>query len=81
MLAKYAAGASIEIDGFGPHALRATAATNALEHHAAHKLPDPTEQHKFPIGQHYTGWRYTPRPQPSAWQTMRSALSTSTKTT
>jgi integrase/recombinase XerD len=34
MLAKYAAGASIEIDGFGPHALRATAATNALEHHA-----------------------------------------------
>jgi hypothetical protein len=34
MLAKYAAGASIEIDGFGPHALRATAATNALEYHA-----------------------------------------------
>jgi len=34
MLAKYAAGASIELDGFGTHALRATAATNTLEHHA-----------------------------------------------
>jgi integrase/recombinase XerD len=34
MLAKYAAGASIKIDGFGPYALRATAANNAPEHHA-----------------------------------------------
>jgi integrase/recombinase XerD len=34
MLAKYAAGAGIDVEGFGPHALRATAATNALEHHA-----------------------------------------------
>jgi integrase/recombinase XerD len=34
MLAKYAAGAGIEIDCFGPHALRATAASNALEHDA-----------------------------------------------
>lgn len=34
MLAKYAAGVGIEVDGFGPHALRATAATNALEHNA-----------------------------------------------
>jgi integrase/recombinase XerD len=35
MLAKYAAAAGIDVEGFGPHALRATAATNALEHHAA----------------------------------------------
>ncbi len=34
MLAKYAVGAGIDVDGFDPHALRATAATNALEHHA-----------------------------------------------
>jgi integrase/recombinase XerD len=34
MLVKYAAGVGIEVDGFGPHALRATAATNALEHNA-----------------------------------------------
>lgn len=34
MLPKYAAGAGIEIDGSGLHELRATAATNALEHHA-----------------------------------------------
>ena len=34
MLAKYATSAGIEVDGFGPHALRATAATNALEHNA-----------------------------------------------
>jgi integrase/recombinase XerD len=34
MLAKYAASVGIEVDGFGPHALRATAATNALEHNA-----------------------------------------------
>jgi integrase/recombinase XerD len=34
MLAKYATGAGIEVDGFGPHALRATAAAIAPEHHA-----------------------------------------------
>jgi integrase len=34
MLAKYAASAGIDIEGFGPHALRATAATNALEHNS-----------------------------------------------
>ena len=34
VLAKYAILAGINIDGFGPHALRATAATNALEHEA-----------------------------------------------
>lgn len=34
MLAKYAACVGIVVDGFGPNALRATAATNALEHDA-----------------------------------------------
>lgn len=34
VLAKYAILADIDVDGFGPHALRATAATNALEHDA-----------------------------------------------
>lgn len=34
LLAKYAARAGIEVEGFGQHALRATAAINALEHHA-----------------------------------------------
>jgi len=34
VLAKYAILANINVDGFGPHALRATAATNALEHDA-----------------------------------------------
>jgi integrase len=34
MLTKYAASAGIAIEGFGPRALRATAANNALEHHA-----------------------------------------------
>lgn len=34
MLAKYAAASGIEIKGFGPHSPGATAATNALEHHA-----------------------------------------------
>lgn len=34
MLASYAATLKIDIAGFGPHALRATAATNALEHEA-----------------------------------------------
>lgn len=34
VLAKYAILVGIIIDGFGPHALRATAATNALEHDA-----------------------------------------------
>lgn len=34
MLACYAASLKIDIAGFGPHALRATAATNALEHNA-----------------------------------------------
>lgn len=34
MLARYAASVQIKIEGFGPHALRATAATNALEHEA-----------------------------------------------
>lgn len=34
VLARYAAQVGIEVDGFGPHALRATAATNALEHDA-----------------------------------------------
>ena len=32
MLAKYAGMVGIDADGFGPHALRATAITNALEH-------------------------------------------------
>ena len=34
MLLKYAKTVGIELAGFGPHALRATAATNALEHNA-----------------------------------------------
>lgn len=34
MLASYAKALKIKIAGFGPHALRATAATNALEHNA-----------------------------------------------
>lgn len=34
VLAKYAKLADIDVEGFGPHALRATAATNALEHNA-----------------------------------------------
>ena len=34
MLAGYAASVHIEVAGFGPHALRATAATNALDHDA-----------------------------------------------
>lgn len=34
VLAKYAAMVGIDISGFGPHALRATAITNALEHNA-----------------------------------------------
>lgn len=34
MLAKYAELVGIDVDGFGPHALRATAITNALEHDA-----------------------------------------------
>jgi site-specific recombinase XerD len=34
VLAKYAGQAGIDVDGFGPHALRATAITNALEHYA-----------------------------------------------
>ena len=36
MLIKYAVGVGvgIEVEGFGPRALRATAATNALEHQA-----------------------------------------------
>lgn len=34
MLVGYAASLKIDAAGFGPHALRATAATNALEHEA-----------------------------------------------
>ncbi len=34
LLAKYASAAGIEVDGFGPHALRATAITNALDNQA-----------------------------------------------
>lgn len=34
MLAGYAAPVKIEVRGSGPHALRATAATNALDHEA-----------------------------------------------
>jgi len=34
MLAGYAASLKIAVAGFGPHALRATAATNAREHEA-----------------------------------------------
>jgi len=34
VLAKYAGMVGIDISGFGPHALRATAITNALEHNA-----------------------------------------------
>jgi len=34
VLAKYAVLVNIDVDGFGPHALRATAATNALDHDA-----------------------------------------------
>jgi integrase/recombinase XerD len=34
LLAKYAGKVGIDVDGFGAHALRATAATNALEHDA-----------------------------------------------
>jgi site-specific recombinase XerD len=34
VLIKYAGIVGIDVDGFGPHALRATAATNALEHDA-----------------------------------------------
>ena len=32
MLAGYATSSKIDVTGFGPHALRATAATNALDH-------------------------------------------------
>ena len=34
MLIEYAATLKIDAAGFGPHALRATAATNALDHEA-----------------------------------------------
>jgi site-specific recombinase XerD len=34
VLVKYAGVVGIDVEGFGPHALRATAATNALEHDA-----------------------------------------------
>jgi integrase/recombinase XerD len=34
VLAKYAGIVGIDVDGFGPHALRATAIANALEHNA-----------------------------------------------
>lgn len=34
VLIKYASTVGIDVEGFGPHALRATAATNALEHDA-----------------------------------------------
>lgn len=34
MLAGYAASLKMDVAGFGPHALRATAATNALDHEA-----------------------------------------------
>lgn len=34
MLAGYAAGLKMDVAGFGPHALRAAAATNALDHEA-----------------------------------------------
>jgi site-specific recombinase XerD len=34
VLAKYAAAVQIEVAGFGPRALRATAITNALDHNA-----------------------------------------------
>ena len=34
LLSKYALRPGIEVNGFWPHALRATAATHALEHHA-----------------------------------------------
>lgn len=34
MLARYASAVRIQVEGFGPHALRATAATNALDHEA-----------------------------------------------
>jgi integrase/recombinase XerD len=34
VLARYAGIVGIDVDGFGPHALRATAITNALEHDA-----------------------------------------------
>jgi integrase/recombinase XerD len=34
MLAGYAASLKIDVAGFGPHSLRATAATNALDHDA-----------------------------------------------
>ena len=34
MLAGYAVSLKIDVAGFGPHALRATAATNALDHEA-----------------------------------------------
>lgn len=34
VLARYAILVNIDVEGFGPHALRATAATNALEHDA-----------------------------------------------
>ncbi len=34
VLARYASVVGIDVDGFGPHALRATAITNALEHGA-----------------------------------------------
>jgi integrase/recombinase XerD len=34
MLAGYGASLKIDVAGFGPHALRATAATNALDHEA-----------------------------------------------
>lgn len=34
MLTSYAKALQIDVAGFGPHALRATAATNALDHGA-----------------------------------------------
>ena len=34
LLREYAALAKIDIEGLGPHSLRATAATNALDHEA-----------------------------------------------
>jgi integrase/recombinase XerD len=34
LLAKYSSMVGITVDGFGPHALRATAITNALENNA-----------------------------------------------
>lgn len=34
MLLRYAGPLKLDMEGFGPHSLRATAATNALDHHA-----------------------------------------------